>query len=525
MISENTPKHEKKFHEHDEIVSINIKSQAKEKEAQPPVQITEIKKRFRFLRFAFKTILYLFIFATVVSVSFSIFAQKNTISEKKQPGWIKKISLVDTFKTLVESADKKLKGEEAGRINILLLGMGGKNHSGGYLTDTIMLASLDPATKKVGMLSIPRDLTVPIEGVGWRKINSINALAENKDPGKGGEAVVQAIGDILNIEIHYYVRVDFQGFIKIVDELGPIQVDVENALDDYKYPIMGREDATPLSSRYEHLHVDKGLQEMDGSLALKFARSRHAYGVEGSDFARAKRQQKIMMAIKEKALSLNMLFKPTAIKNIIEALDEHISTNFEIWEMVKLWENFKDINKDQIINKGLDNSPGGLLVNSVGEGGAYILTPKSGDFSEVQYLVANLLQQAPKETKTQVSEQNVKIEVQNGTWVNGLASKISVDLEKLGFNVVQIGNCSRQNFERSVIYDLTYGQKDSSLQILKEKTGANIGYGIPQWLLDSIEKKKMADPQKYIEPDFLFIAGQDAAKPSTASFNANNLGK
>jgi hypothetical protein len=258
---------------------------------------------------------------------------------------------------------------------------------------------------------------------------------------------------------------------------------------------------------------------MDGETALKFARSRHGAGKEGSDFARAKRQQKIMEGIKEKALSLNMLFKPMAIKNILDTLQEHISTNFELWEMVRLWDLIKDVKKDQIINKVLDNGPEGLLRSTTGDGGAYLLETKSGDFSEVQYLANHILDETPNDIQAEVLSEEISIEVQNGTWIEGLAGKASTGLEESGFKVLNVKNCVRQNFQKSVIYDLTYGKKSSSLQILKDKTGANVAYGLPEWLVSDINKNypKDNDNDKG-QPDFILIIGQDMAnKPNLAN--------
>src|SRR6056297_1787250 len=195
-----------------------------------------------------------------------------------------KVPVIGQIKHLAESSDKKLGGGKNDRINVLLLGMGGKKHEGGYLTDTIILAGLKPSTQEVALLSIPRDLNVPVEGRGKLKINSINAYAELEEKGSGGEATRQALSNLLDIPIHYYARVDFQGFINIINELGGIRVYVEETLDDYKYPIMGREKAENYNSRFEHLHIEKGWQKMDGELALKYARSRHAGGSQGSDF-------------------------------------------------------------------------------------------------------------------------------------------------------------------------------------------------------------------------------------------------
>lgn len=442
-------------------------------------------------------------------VAFVLFSANANISDQNTSSWIDKIPIIGKFKHLVESADKELKGEQEDRINILLLGMGGKNHQGGYLTDTIILASLQPSAKKAAMLSIPRDTTIPMEDIGWRKINNINAFAEAKNPGSGGMAVSQAISDVLDIPIDYYVRIDFAGFVKIIDELGGIEINVENTINDYSYPVMGMEKAEPYESRFKRLYIEKGIQKMDGDLALEYSRSRHTPGVEGSDFGRGRRQQIVLQAIKEKMLSTNFLFQPNKIMNIINEAQAHFSANLKIWEIIKLWDMFKDVKESDISNKALDNSANGLLVDMINEDGAYILVPRSGDFAEIQYMVSNIFSNAPIRTKEVVLNENSSVEVRNGTWINGLASKVALDIEKYGFNVIRVGSCSRQDFQKSVIYDLTYGEKMKSLTVLKEKTNANVSMGMPQWLIDEIAGE-LTQETNPVQPDFILILGQDA---------------
>jgi polyisoprenyl-teichoic acid--peptidoglycan teichoic acid transferase len=435
--------------------------------------------------------------------------------------WMNNIPVISQLMHLAESADKKLKGEERDRINILLLGIGGKGHDGGFLSDTIMLASLQPSSKKVSLISIPRDMTVPIENMGWRKVNHINAYAEFEKEGSGGLAVSQALSDILDTPIDYYIRVDFKGFVNLIDELGGINVYVDNAFTDYRYPISGRENASDYYSRFEVLSFNKGWQKMDGALALKYARSRHAAGIEGSDFARAKRQQKVIEAVKEKMLNKNLFFRPHTLSSIYQNYQENVSTNLKIWEMIKLWDMFKDVEKDKISNKVFDNSPNGLLINQISQAGAYILVPRSGDFAEIQYFVRNVFSEAPQEKKEKVKVDDAKLEVRNGTWINGLASKTALDLEKYGFDVIRIGNCSRQNFQTSVIYDLTYGEKLDSLSVLKSKTKANVSFAMPQWLIDDIKNDLLTESNP-IQPDFILILGQDADKSASGTENLIN---
>jgi hypothetical protein len=177
--------------------------------------------------------------------------------------------------------------------------------------------------------------------------------------------------------------------------------------------------------------------------------------------------------------------------------------------MIKLWKDFSDIDKQNIMSKVLDNSQGGLLYNVINEQGAYVLLPKAGDFEEIKYLVKNIFEDAPAEDKVEVSGESAALEIRNGTWINGLANRQAVDLEKYGFEVIRIGNSSRKNFEKSIIYDLSFGEKLNSLKILKEKTKASVSLEIPEWLRKDIEEdlKNENNPQK---PDFILIIGRDA---------------
>ncbi|PLX26990.1 hypothetical protein C0583_05365 [Candidatus Parcubacteria bacterium] len=236
------------------------------------------KPKYRKRKKALKIGWTLSIFLGIVFIAFS---SQVLVSKQSSTSWFAKLPIIKQIKQLAESADRNLKGEDMDRINILLLGMGGLGHDGGYLTDTIMITSIEPSTGKVAMISIPRDLAVPIENYGWQKINHINAYAEMEEADSGGLAVSQAISDLLDIPIDYYVRADFSGFINIVDKLGGIDVMVENTLDDYSYPIMGEEENPDWDARFKHLHVEAGEQHMNGMEALEFARSRHGINGEG----------------------------------------------------------------------------------------------------------------------------------------------------------------------------------------------------------------------------------------------------
>lgn len=248
-----------------------------------------------------------------------------------------------------------------GRTNVLLLGIGGKGHDGPDLTDTIMLASVDKDSKDVVLVSIPRDLWVP---ESQHKINSVYAFAQEKNQ-NGLEEAKETVSTLLGVPVHYAFRIDFNGFIKVIDEVDGLDIDVETAFSDPKYPISGKEDdlcgltienmdkngtqvkvakdatgsAIPLDEineqndpficRYETLNFKKGPTHMDGLTTLKFVRSRHGTNGEGSDFARSARQQKVILAFREKVLSSETLTNPKTIISLVGTFGDSIDTDIE----------------------------------------------------------------------------------------------------------------------------------------------------------------------------------------------------
>src|SRR3989344_9613899 len=228
--------------------------------------------------------------------------------------------------SLIQNPSGELK-ETDGRTNILLVGIdkrsnvpysynvgNGTVHKNGFLTDTIIVASLDTKTKKVSMFSIPRDLYVNVPSFGkvkeyYTKINALYSIGNNNNYSTGGIGLLTGkVEEITGLSIHYGVRIEFDGFRKSVDTLGGVDIVVDKTFDDYSFPREGKEDAICSDSTFncqvEHLHFDQGSTHMNGSLALKFVRSRKGTNGEGSDFARATRQQKVLLAAKDKALDI-----------------------------------------------------------------------------------------------------------------------------------------------------------------------------------------------------------------------------
>lgn len=411
-----------------------------------------------------------------------------------------------------ENEDKVLSGEEDDRMNILLMGIGGLNHDGGTLTDTIMVASIKPSTKQTALISVPRDLYVELPDYGKRKINSAYALTERDAPGSGGLVASKVVSETLGIPIHYYVTVDFAGFKDLVDNLGGLDVYVPQGFVDYQYPDENYE--------YQTIRFEKGWTVMDGDQALKFARSRHglclercAY-TEGSDFARSKRQQIILKSFKDEVLSAKTLTRPKDVLALYNAYRANIDTNIEVWELFKFKDLAREINNDEITHLVLDDSPQGFLY-AANINGAYVLLPKNNDFADIQNAVANIF--TSEEVIDNVisiaptSEPEItRIEIQNGTTINGLASKFAETFEDEGFYITKIGNAQEQDIAETIIYDLTDGNHEKELQLLQKKlNNAKIALSVPESLFNDNPAISAGEEKKDSNADFLIILGED----------------
>ena len=168
----------------------------------------------------------------------------------------------------------------------------------------MMLITIDPAHGQVGMLSIPRDTWVKIPGYEiYNKINTAHRIGDIKNyPGGGPALAKQTVSELIGYPVHYYVRLNFEGFREIIDYVGGLDIEVPRDLNDPTYPSD--------DYGYDPLFIAKGMQHMDGTLALKYARTRHV----DNDFGRARRQQQVLLALKNKILSQGML--PTLIRNL-----------------------------------------------------------------------------------------------------------------------------------------------------------------------------------------------------------------
>lgn len=299
-----------------------------------------------------------------------------------------------------------------GRTNILVLGVDRRSvgKEGGVLTDTLLFASVDDNDGSVAMISLPRDLWVKADagkGTHYMKINAVYAV-------DGVDELLKVTEDVLGMPVHYYSVVDFNLFKESIDTLGGVEVEVDKAFVDTQYPIEGKEAETCgrteeeieklveedlaenviYPCRYQTVSFEAGKQLMDGETALKYVRSRKGTNEENTDFARSHRQQKVIMAIKDKALNLETILDLGKIRNLYDTYSKNVDTNIAFDDVQGFWSLSQKINFNSVRSIVLDDrsvaEQGGILYSPTDTslyGGAYILLPKSGDYSQIRAYV------------------------------------------------------------------------------------------------------------------------------------------
>lgn len=246
------------------------------------------------------------------------------------------------------------------RVNILLLGVDQRPQEvGPCRTDTMILVTVDPATNTAGMLSIPRDLYVEIPGYGLNRINAAHFIGDRDDyPGGGPALAKKTVQYNLGVPIHYYIRINFQGFRDIIDALGGITVEVEREIWDDKYP--------DENYGYMTIYIPAGVQQMDGEMALRYARTRH----NGSDFVRLRRQQKVLLAIREKALSLDLIPR---LPDLLRTMGYTVDTDLDPQEVLALAQIARQIEKGDIKSAVIDETMAVSVI--LPDTGANVLYP------------------------------------------------------------------------------------------------------------------------------------------------------
>ena len=396
----------------------------------------------------------------------------------------KRIGFLQTVKNFIFSSDQVIAGQQGDRINILLLGIGGSGHDGPYLSDTNIILSIKPSANEVAMVSVPRDLAVKINGHGIRKINNANTFGEAEQADGGGEYARKVFEETFSASIPYYARVDFTAFKELIDAMGGITIDIKRSFVDTAYP-------GPDNS-FQTVSFEAGTQQLNGDRALIFVRSRHGSNGEGSDFARAKRQQLMLSAFKKKLLSAGTYLNPITLQKIMASLSQHIITNMDFGQTMYLVGLAKEINGDNIKTLVLDDSPNGFLKAISSIDGAYLLGPKTGNYSEINSAINNIFAATGTiiadygSRTTDYSAMTVipsaKIEIQNGTWRAGLAAIKKQELEKDGLLISAVGNSAKRPIATTTIYIINTSVSSTIITSLAKKLHASTTASLPEWL-------------------------------------------
>ena len=471
----------------DKTKNINLLGENEQGEYLKTINKEHKKNRNRLI---IKNVLFLFLLSFLGIIFFlsSIAAS----SESKFSTTIKKNFLINQISHLISADTKRLKGEEDGRTNLLILGMGGLGHDGAFLTDTIIVLSYDHQSQETSLVSLPRDFLVKINKNSYQKVNYVYTAGEYSENSNGIEYSKRVLSKNLGIPIHYAISIDFFGFEEIIDALGGVNVYVKNSFIDYNYPTKDH--------KIQTVKFEKGNQHLSGEEALEFVRSRHGIvtegnGFEASDFARSERQFKVIEAIKSKIMSFSTISNPNKVINLFKILNKYINTDIEPWEALRFVDILRTMEKDKIFNKVLNDAPDNLLRSATSTlDGAFILVPKNNDYQLLHSFFNNIF----KTEKTE-KEQAV-IQILNGTAQAGLAGNKSQLLINAGLNVIRIGNTPSQNIETTVIYDLSDNKKPETLKKIQE-----IIFGVRSNVLSE-------DLEEYLYQDnldFLIILGQD----------------
>jgi LCP family protein required for cell wall assembly len=356
------------------------------------------------------------------------------------------------------STDAFHRWEGKNRVSILLMGIDQRcEEDGPTHTDSMMVLTVDPGGLSAAVLSLPRDLWVEIPDFGVDRINQANYLGEVYEyPGGGQALAVQTVETLLGVPIDYYVAVNFDAFVEVVDLIGGIDIDVPEEIDDPKYPDQ--------CYGYDPFSIEAGEQHLDGETALKYARTRATFG---GDVDRAARQQAVILAVRQKILDLNNLPQLIAqAPQLWQTSQENVRTNMTLDEAIQLALLAQDIPRDSIRTAVLDYD---YVYNETTPDGRQVLVPVRENIRQLRDQLF-----APPAIPTPVIEnlpalitaEEARVAVLNGTAEFGLASSTQEYLQSYGINVTEIGNADASTYLTSQI--ITYGSYPNTSRYLTQ---------------------------------------------------------
>lgn len=320
---------------------------------------------------------------------------------------------------------------DARRFTILLLGVDQRpGEKGPFRTDTMMVLSLDPVRKTGAILSIPRDVYLPIPGFKADRINNANALGDQSNyPGGGGPALAaKTVEKLIGVRIDRYVLVNFQTFTAVINALGTVDVCPKDRIFD---------DAYPETEGYGVITVEfqPGCQALDATRLLQYARVRHN---SGDDFGRAQRQQEVVKAVQQKVLSLGGVGALlTQAPALWASVRDNIRTNLTYEEILQLAQAAQGVTiKSAVLSLFRDGQ--GQLSPSTLATGEQVLSPSYDAISGLIVQLFDSGRAGPANASAQ--KEGAVVGVYNGAGIDGLAKQTADKLVEQGFVVSQVGN-------------------------------------------------------------------------------------
>lgn len=326
------------------------------------------------------------------------------------------------------------------RINIAMYGYGGPGHDGPYLTDSIMVVSIQPRQgqpPQIAEISAPRDWYVPILDASGKRIDrgrinqaysdgmSGDGTLPYTDPSAGGAVSDATLSHLLGLQINYFVGVDFTAFKDAVDSVGGVDVNVPNGFTDYSYPAGECYDGYDCG--YKTVSFKEGTQHMNGATALEYARSRHGNNGEGSDFARSRRQQLILNAIKSKVLSIGGIGQ---LPDLLSALGDHVKTNLSINDAQAIYDLVKNVDPKTITHVSLDDTNFLYECGYPTNCGAFWIYAHDDTFKTISHFMNSVF------VNPSITGANVPITIEDGSgFRNGAATRWTNIFGQLGFNL------------------------------------------------------------------------------------------
>lgn len=351
----------------------------------------------------------------------------------------------------------RLAEDKNGRTNILIFGTSGYSMSenawdGAMLTDSIMLVSIDQDKNNAYMISLPRDLYVkykcPALGRTSGKLNEVFycAYTKNKDEKAGAQALMGKVGEILGLNVHYYMHADWTALVQSVNAVGGVDVKIEST------------DRRGIYDSGTKLRFANGeIAHLDGEKALALARARNHnpgdYGLAGSNYDREKNQQKILAALQQKALAVGTILNPTSVNGLINSMGDNLISSFDtshVQTLIGVASKLKLAEIKQLPFVGRQDG-GEDLIQSYSSGGAYVgEVPVAGvfDYSVIQAYIAKNLSKNP------VVREGAVIDVLNGSGQEGLAAGKAAGLKTDGYTVGVISNAPTLATPAVTIYQL-----------------------------------------------------------------------